>query len=625
MRCPECSQRNSVAARKCAACGSSLRRKGLPLGNKAVLGTVLAVAFIIGLAALSTALINPEKALTNTANTLTSKSTSADQMMGNLKNFDHASRKFLEKYGSLDNNLLSEKLSTCLPKSLYENHVFDLLPNLKLVEIDTALNASNYLILLSNGKTEVLPIIGLDVYDSNSFLPQSNKAGSTKKENEGQLLVLLGHSTDIHGHHPKVKVLLLSSTLQSDNIVDLTDTVVPKIDGEGSAKFSPNQKDIELSIALHSRGEEQNLFSATQLKSSLPIANESIYEQLIWQDNAYTLRSQAGNSKMYALYAAASALKNHNKLASFHNLSASARRTIEQTPTVTSEKGFTITACRSGKRSFNTSTLYELRNDSTRALVDLKPIATGKKGPSSVSWFVNSLTISHFKPSTASVAVASTTEVMAKPKTTEEKPKAAENKIIEAATPVAKPLLSKPKETIIVSPAKPKEQPKETKPVTPAVKANNAANSATTPSNTPAGTPATFVRGLRTYIKLRSGPGTSNPSSYDINPNSQIAIIGKENGWYKVKVDNKEGYVYAGLLSSHKYNGYVSKTVRQNGLIKDEQQHVIDSAHAGEHIVLISGLRNNRYKVILSNGKTGYVSKETLDGSALSTQPAFVP
>lgn len=333
MRCPDCNQRNSVAAKKCAACGTTLRRKPLPLGFKVFIGTLVGVIFVFWLAALSSTINNPEKTLTSTASTLTGKSNSVEQMMGNIKHFDKAMYQFLQKYGSLTNGELASKLSTTLPKSLYENHIFEILPNLKLVEIDTALNASNYLVLLSNGQTKVLPINGLDVYDSNSFLPQNDKSESDKKAKEGQLLVLLGHTASMHGHQPRVKVLLLSSTLQSDNIIDLTDTTVPNLYGEGTAKFSPNQKDIELSISLFSRGQELNVFSAEQLKSTLPVENESLYEQLIWQNNSYSLRSQPGTSKLSALYAAASSLENHNKLARFHTyFSTGAKHTIEQTP-----------------------------------------------------------------------------------------------------------------------------------------------------------------------------------------------------------------------------------------------------------------------------------------------------
>ncbi len=212
MRCPECNQRNSVAAKKCTACDSPLRRKPLPLGLKIFLGTSVGILFVFWLSALSSTFNSPEKNLSNTATNLTSRSKSAEQMMGNIKYFDQAMRQFLQKYGSLGDTELSNKLSICLPKSLYESHIFELLPNLKLIEIDTALSAANYLILLSNRQTEVLPIIGLDVYDSNSFLPQNTKL-DTKKTNEGQLLVLLGHTADVHGHQPRVKVLLLSSTL----------------------------------------------------------------------------------------------------------------------------------------------------------------------------------------------------------------------------------------------------------------------------------------------------------------------------------------------------------------------------------------------------------------------------
>src|ERR1700722_7257307 len=118
MRCPECNQRNSVAAKQCAACASTLRRKPLPLGLKIFVGSLASLVFIFCVAALSTTLVSPDKALSNAATLLTSKSTSIDQMTGNFKIFDQTMRTFLQKYGSLSNDELTAKLSTCLPKTL---------------------------------------------------------------------------------------------------------------------------------------------------------------------------------------------------------------------------------------------------------------------------------------------------------------------------------------------------------------------------------------------------------------------------------------------------------------------------------------------------------------------------
>ena len=98
MRCPECNQRNSVAAKKCAACDVPLRRKPIPLSFKVFVGTMVGIVFVFWLAALSSAINNPEKTLTSTASTLTGKSNSAEQMMGNIKHFDKAMNQFLQKY-----------------------------------------------------------------------------------------------------------------------------------------------------------------------------------------------------------------------------------------------------------------------------------------------------------------------------------------------------------------------------------------------------------------------------------------------------------------------------------------------------------------------------------------------
>jgi hypothetical protein len=586
-----------------------LRRKPLPLSFKVFIGTIIGLVFVVWLGALSNTINNPEKTLANTAANLTGRSKSAEQMIGNIKHFDHAIRQFLQKYGALNTNELANKLTACLPHSLYESHVFELLPNLKLVEIDTALNASNYFVLLNNGKVEVMPIIGLDVYDSNSFLPHSDKTPNSKNENEGQLLVLLGHSAGIHGHRPRVKVFLISSTMQSDNIVDLTDTVLPKTYGEGNAKFSPNQKDIELSISTFSRGQELNVFSPEQLKSSLPVEDELLYEQLIWQNNSYTLRRQTPTSKMYALYALANALKNHDRSSSLQRyLSVNAKHIIDQNSLPTGEKGFTISSLKGTKKTNNF--LYILKNDVLKAIIELRPITTGRKGPGSNMWYVNSLTLS--KPSSASIAHATQTTNL--PTSLPIAPSATQStNQVTRSQPITQ-TTSTPTTQISNSSAN--------QPITQPNKVENIQQTYTNQQ----GFQVSFLPDLRSNIKLRSGPGTNYRPVYEVTPNRKVTIIGKENGWYRAKIDNKEGYIFAGLVNNnHRSNDYKNATIKFSTTIKDEKLHSAGNVHAGEYVVILNGLKNNRYKIISSNGKTGYVSKEAIDGNPVESPPPSVP
>jgi len=90
MRCPECSQRNSVAARKCTACGKVLPRKPLSLFGKIFLGSVVGLASILCLAALCTTIDSPETALKRAAREVTGKSKSAEQAVDNYHRFDGA-------------------------------------------------------------------------------------------------------------------------------------------------------------------------------------------------------------------------------------------------------------------------------------------------------------------------------------------------------------------------------------------------------------------------------------------------------------------------------------------------------------------------------------------------------
>jgi hypothetical protein len=68
MRCPQCAERNSVAARKCEFCGEKFKKKPLPLGLKLAAGGIaIAVTASVAASYVVPHFVNPEQNLTRVA------------------------------------------------------------------------------------------------------------------------------------------------------------------------------------------------------------------------------------------------------------------------------------------------------------------------------------------------------------------------------------------------------------------------------------------------------------------------------------------------------------------------------------------------------------------------------
>lgn len=76
-------------------------------------------------------------------------------------------------------------------------------------------------------------------------------------------------------------------------------------------------------------------------------------------------------------------------------------------------------------------------------------------------------------------------------------------------------------------------------------------------------------------INLRSDASTSSNSLAKLNKATEVTVIGEENGWSKVKVNGKEGYVASRLLSSKKPEVTTSRST-------EEARPVVNSAPATE-------------------------------------------
>ncbi|MGH9549626.1 MAG: SH3 domain-containing protein, partial [Terriglobales bacterium] len=70
-------------------------------------------------------------------------------------------------------------------------------------------------------------------------------------------------------------------------------------------------------------------------------------------------------------------------------------------------------------------------------------------------------------------------------------------------------------------------------------------------------------------IKVRTGPATDFRQIAEASGGSKFQILGKENGWYKVKCGQKEGYIYGGLVETKKSDAYMTASVKHVQAVTD--------------------------------------------------------
>ncbi|MBX9696427.1 MAG: hypothetical protein K2Z81_28830, partial [Cyanobacteria bacterium] len=224
MRCPECTQRNSVAANKCKFCGRRFKKKGTALPIKAIAAVVVIVIVGVLVAAIMPLFKSGAPELNTLGDRMAQGPKSAEEAQTMKAQLDECLMEFLKKHGSLPSADLLTKLQSQLPTSTFEVLVFDLPRQTKLVEVDCVLQPSGYLIV--NGKAGPKPfrLSGLSVFDEARLI----------SEKTGDHLILLGHTTGGGPSSPQLKVLSLAP---DNTITDKTDTLSPRVSGEGTAQF----------------------------------------------------------------------------------------------------------------------------------------------------------------------------------------------------------------------------------------------------------------------------------------------------------------------------------------------------------------------------------------------------
>jgi uncharacterized protein YgiM (DUF1202 family) len=287
MKCPQCLVRNSVAATQCKDCGTKFSRKGIP--KPLILGGVGVVA-VLGLAVAAFSIVpaafDPEVNLQKIAKRVAAGPKSGSDAEHIKAELESTTKDFLEKDTKLSTADLTAKLQKIFPNSAFETRAFDLPRDLRLVEIDTMLQATDYLI---SGK-HVAVLRNFEVFETAKVVP----------DGVGTDIVLLGHRNAQAGHRPQVRVF----ALLPDGVADRTQESVPPISGDGNAVFATNGRDINLDFSLMSKASEERLFTIDSLSKG-SINDETVKSKLTLKNGKYDLVEESGRSPFAALRASA--------------------------------------------------------------------------------------------------------------------------------------------------------------------------------------------------------------------------------------------------------------------------------------------------------------------------------
>jgi SH3-like domain-containing protein len=579
-------------------------------------------------AAFSPSLTDPKNNLAKIAKKVAAGPNSPTEAKDIKNEFDEAVKDFLKHNGSQPSSQLCKNLQQALSEAAFEVHVFDLPRGLSVVEIDTVLQASDYLVLKNGTSLKVFSIPGLEVFDSAQIIA----------DGAAPVLVILGHTGGQSAHKPLIKVM----ALLPDDVVDQTTKSVPDLKYDGSASFTRNGRDINLVLSTMSLGVSKHLFAATATKpAGLP--DETVKSTLKWQNGHYDQSvDQLGSGQLSILYAVAKIVSGAKPEPSEKNLvqkvfksSLASHGSGPQEFSISSASNKQSTALPKGKRanSFASTASYILQGK------NLNYIVTLARSGQSDSWSLldakqSSRDLDSIKSSSISV-----------------QNKAPEDKIITASAQSTSSVKQDNTERLLdrnnsilkatelntesVS-KKSDKKPEEKLPIVTAKadglnnKKTNSEKTATATANPPnskeqnaVGIDASVSDKIEvSQIRMRSGPGAAYKQVSTLARGAKIKVIGKTSGWYKVRVNGQDGYVYGGFVDYKTPDAYDTLTVQKPGRLTDDRANIVGETKPGERLVVLGG-SNGRIRVQLSSGKTAYISKDAVDQK--DDTPQFVP
>lgn len=544
----------------------------------AVIG--LAGAGVMGIGAAITIKKDPQSDLTVVAKRVAGGPKSPAEAEKMKTDFDKVVKDFLKKEGAKPTEDLAKALQTALPSQTFEVHIIELPRGLKIVEIDTLLQASNYLILKNESETRVVNIPGLEVCDGAQVI----------RDTTGPVLIAVGHSAGQGQRRPHLKVF----ALLPDDIQDQSDKSVPAIKGEGSAVFAKNNKDVNLEISLYSLGVAENVFQNVS-NVAATAEDETLKTTFLWNHGKFTGAIPSGKSQLAALYAVARSLKaNQISVDNRKYISNSAQQQIAGLKTDQELQPFTLSKIQVSsekrrKRSQASNHRYGLFSTGASYVVELQPAKT----QSGIGWVASSVTktageviqnaqmggqpkpnmASHLIPPVVRENVAAVTPPPTKVIDEDNDPprknaapiveRRGEKQIpVKVSDEHLQPVQKEPVAVAVTAPPKPTEPPKKTEQPK-KIEAPAKVELPKTQPNEPPAKDAPAVPPSVGYIntsddpmvRVRRGPSTIYRTVLKLTRGDQVQIIGKKDGWLKVRANGREGFVMENYIGSSKPTG----------------------------------------------------------------------
>lgn len=546
MRCSECAERNSVAARKCEFCGSKFNKRPSPLSLKLACGGV-AVAITASIAAswLVPKLVDPEENLGRVAKTLAAGPTSVEQANKVKSDFAVAMKNFLKTAGDDKTPALNASLQKLLPTSAFEVHIVDLPRGLRVVEIDTVLQASSFLVMKTGSGTKVFDLPAFEVFDDARILNDS----------AGPVLALVGHSSGPPPHKPMVRTY----ALLPDSIMDETEKLVPAFKVDGVAKFAKNNQDIQVEFSVPAA---TNGGGKRAKKNAAPTTERLAFGNLKWKDAHYV--SDFGAT---AAMVASRETKSSNAVvaggAAASGRAAAVPAAVSAPPAVT-----TVASAPTAPRGSTTAVV---------ATVPAVAVAPAVEAPSST----NKIVVRGFTAADAArspVRATATTAVATShvpPAAAAAAPtKAMSSDSVMAAVPMTAPALKNARSTVEsiakeftsdkkLSKAERRKRRRE---------AEAAAAAAAAPV-APVSTSSKHAEVIAAGATLRAKPGRGAAAMNSFGTGTKVSVLNKDGEWYHVRVNGQEGYMYSSLISVGKGRSAASV----------QPARVVASADAGSH------------------------------------------
>ncbi len=610
MKCPNCNQRNSVAARKCFNCSTPLPIKPMP---KAVKISILAgIAFVVILPLLI------KFALSNiNIKTDVNQSLKTEQNEQDWSNLRLKIESFLNSRTTLSKAELDSQLKTFLKDSNCEIHIFDISTTCKVVEIGKNLFSSLFIIIPN--KPKIIDLNKINVYED----------GRVTESNKQKLLILLGHtSADIDRiSHPAI--------INLDTMEDLTSLYLPHLPENAKFFFTQNSPYLNVKLSILALLQTKGLDPGNVVK----FEDETI--DCILQPTAngsFELDSNWFDYKLGPIYVISKLMFNPNQI-DLYKPCISPKKTdlillnLKMANAKLSNQPFTFKLDLINKRVDGHKNIlnYGLTTNDNYYIVQILSLSVKDQ---KVKYYINGFSseknpfksIDNNDNSTNKAQTNNLTQTTDALTTAKTQTKPADNNVnpnnqSDKSINLNDNLNNQNSNSINLN--------------------DNLNNQSDKSINLNDNPQTENVATSFSKINIRKSAKVDSKIISILPSNGKITVISKDNGWYKVKLKSGDyGYIYGGLLKADFKEAYKTIKINQDSDIKNDQQKTIGKLNTGDRVVILQDLGQNQLKVKLANGKVGIINQSLLlntqsnpkiksDTKASSTKkldiPQFVP